>query len=1303
MINTKKLSIKLLSDKEVLSKSCGEVKSSETLNYRNLLPESGGLFCQKIFGPIKDYCCLCNLEQKLHMIGSKCNVCGVMITESISRRNRFGHISLNAPLVHIWMFKITPSKLSLILNKSPKYIEEIVYYKRFVVLKSEIEGIKNGDLIDTKNYYKNLACYGTKIKVNIGADAIRNLLNSINTKEVISSLKEILKRGKNHNFKKINERISLLEVLDKNKFKLSDFVINYIPVLPPDLRPLICVGNNKFVSSDINELYKRLINRNKRLKKLIKVKAPNSVIFSEKRLLQESLDCLFDNGRKTTFFKTRSKIPIKSLSDNIKGKRGRFRQNLLGKRVDYSGRSVIVVNPKINFKYFNLPYLMAIELFMPFILGYLVKNNITDSFLDSRKLIKENGIGLFEVVKNVTKNHPVILNRAPTLHRLNIQAFYPIITKDKAIKVHPLICSAFNADFDGDQMSLHIPLSLNSIEETKNLILSDKNISMPSNGLLSIPLTQDIILGLNYLTRKLPNDKEIEYFTSSSDAVCMFNLGLKKLHDDIYLKYKENFLIKTTIGRMFLYELLPKKKFFLKYNKVLNKKDVNLLINKVSRFFKGNNSKTIKFVNGLMKLGFSFATLSGISISLFDIKKTDFKHKLLKKFKRIKPKECSFIKKINIKSNPFSELNAYLKLTETINYYSNILNKFELISFGSKKYAFNFRNKIFNIIESGSKGSIEQMLQIGSNKGLVMKNSDEVIGFPIISNLTEGMNTDEYFVSTFGSRKGLSDTALKTAEAGYLTRRLVSVSQDIVINLYDCKSKKGIKYYYYDKELYLILGRTLVNNCYSKKGKLLLKKNKFLKRSDIVTIIKNRVCVFIRTPVFCLLKNGTCSLCYGSSIINNRFIEEGFPIGIISAQSIGEPGTQLTMRTFHTGGVLLKKQKRYYNHLYKSCFIKYSPNLKVLKFKKGNIFTKNSGLINFLDYNSNKIGSKKVSYGNKLIFLNNSQHLTVENNPEAFSYIHSPFKAEYKSYNINKCGKILVTKSSKFNSFYINKINEEFKPFIMLKTLRFKCSFSIDIGDIVLIPKHKVINKGYVIKITSATSKMNLDITKSLSIVSNLLEARKNKEFSVFRKLSKVKTENSLFRSGRMLFHKAKEINKLHSKNYEYLIKGSIINKGLISPVSLMEVYGVETFIKYFSRKLFSIYGNYGVRIDIRNFEVIIMRMVSSVLNFTKYKNNTMIDIINRNSNQIKKSKYKNIIMGITKVSLNQKSFISTSSFQNTTKIIIDSALKFKKDKLRGLKENVVLGNIVPSGTGYFIKKYEDIFSNKKKNKKEKK
>ncbi|WP_458659115.1 DNA-directed RNA polymerase subunit beta' [Candidatus Vidania fulgoroideorum] len=1276
--NLKYLKISLASAVEILSWSSGEIKNSETINYRTLKPEVAGLFCQRIFGPIKDFYCNCNNYKNSNVKNGVCKICNVIINKKELRRKNMGHITLEAPVFHIWFLKVMPSRLSLILNFKLSELEKIIYYEKYIIISSKIKNIPEGKLITEKEYYNYIVEYGNSLVMKTGAEAIELIIEKIDLIIERSKAKSILKKNK---FKKIYqknlERYNFINDLIKNNFNIKSFIIKILPVLPPDLRPIVKIKNDKFASSDLNELYRRVINRNNRLKKLNNIGAPEFVVKNEKKMLQESVDCLFDNGRKGKFFKNNTKKLFKSLSENIRGKKGRFRQNLLGKRVDYSGRSVIVVEPNINIDQCGLPLNIALELFRPFIYNYLVKNGFSLSInLAKEEVDNKTKIATY-AVKKIIKKRPIILNRAPTLHRLGIQSFNAYIVKDFAIHIHPLVCVPFNADFDGDQMAVHIPLSKESVLESKKILLSSLNVFYPSNGNVSINPTQDIILGLYFLSNNCPSGNRPLLFSNESEILKYYFISNEK-NREIIFKISQGKFIKTTIRRMFLYIIMPIKRIFIKFNKVLNKKDIYDMVDDVYNLT--NKKILIKFITDLTKLGFDFATKSGISLSLSDFNININKKKKTNKIFKI-------FNYYNSKKNVISDLKIYKKKLALWNYFIYITN------FKSMDKLKNLSKNTLNFIfSSGSKCSEQQINQLIGTKGLTLKHDGKIINMPIISNYYAGLNFMQYFVSTYGARKGLVDTSLKTANSGYLTRRLVDVTQDLVINLKDCYTKKYYRLILDRENINDYYGYCIFDNIYYKKN-IILKKNSVLNKSNLNIILNYNInYINIRSPIFCSLNRGICSYCYGYDFSKKRIVDIGEAIGIIAAQSIGEPGTQLTMRTFHTGGVLYNTKKIFSSFV--NCF--------------GFVLFSHNSLINYV---------KNIIYflnNSDIIILNLNGEIVLKNNFEAGIFFR--IKKKFFPFYINK--KIEV--NLKRRVFYCESKNFDFKNIIfknnfiyikkkkMLSSIVFykklsvpfikinikKIIYFICIRNLSLINIKKKNNKKTISFFITDNKKNSSDITDSLKKISNLFENR-HKSYGktcCITGIKKIyKKRIMIYNCHNYIKNYIKVTNNFKSNCYldNVILKGSKLNLKSCNFNEIINVVGLERFCFYFKKKIYSIYRQYGIEINKKHIEIILLKMI---------KNKIIKSFSNKNFK--KKYYYKKFLMGITKSSLLSDSFISSASFQETIKILVQSSIVLKKDYLLGIKENVIIGRLIPAGTGFFSYDYNKSINKKKQKKK---
>ncbi|UOQ27820.1 DNA-directed RNA polymerase beta' subunit [Candidatus Vidania fulgoroideae] len=1276
----KYLFIRPLKNEEVLKNSFGEVKKPETMSYRSLTPEPDGLFCQKIFGPIKDYTCACKKKIK-EILYKKCINCGVSYIKSNSRRKRFGHISLNCPLVHIWFFKSLPSKIGLVLNFSSRKISDLVYYRKHLVISSKVKTIKVFQLVCESQYLRLSIKHIGKFKVLSGAEAIEYLLKRTSVEKEIKTLK---KKKKKNNID--IRRLKILKRIKKKKFNILDFIIKNIPVIPAGLRPLVNIKKNKFVSSDLNELYKRIIISNNRLKRLYSINAPNFVIINEKKILQESLDVLFDSSKSIKKVSRYDNLVLKSLSENLKGKKGRFRFNLLGKRVDYSGRSVIVVDPNIKFGYCGIPYSIAAELFKPFILKELKKKRISFGINFSLNIFLFKKKKIIKILNKIIRKYPIILNRAPTLHRLNIQSFYPKLVKEKAIKIHPLICSAFNADFDGDQMAVHIPLTPESIIETKKILFVRRNFISPSGESISIPLTQEISLGIYLLTKiKKKLSGKIKHFCSFSNVVCYSYLK-SKFTEEIYVFFK-NVYVNTTVGRVLVFNLVPEKNLFLKYNKAIKKSDINSIIFKTYKKFgiKAAQKLTLE----LMELGFFYSTKSGISISNSDIRISKNKKKIVSFYKNGWIKNVVKNDKITGIEKKEKSINIWGKMCSNINSFSEKENKFKIKIISGKKYFIRSNSSLYDMINSGSKGTKVQMYQMNGMRGLVSKNGLKIINFPIISNLKEGMNSYEYFISTYGARKGLMDTSLKTADSGYLTRRLVDVSQNIIINSIDCFTKKGLMISSNGKLYKNFLGRFLLNSFYSRSGKLILRKNSVINEKFLKTFSKVGGYIFVRSPVFCNLKNGICSYCYGNSTSGNNLVSLGESVGVISAQSIGEPGTQLTMRTFHTGGILTSFYKKKKKEVESGGFVKFSSNLRFIKVD-GKMFPINNGLLLLLSYEGKMLSKKRIFPFDDIKGLRNNMFCSKKKissfEKKDFDTIKSNINGHCRFIGLQDC-LYKVYKYDKYDIFHINFVNKNSRPLFVVENEKEKYFLPVKKTNIFFFYKIKV-RTGFLLKVEQKEKRYMYDITNSLIKVSSLFENRK-KKFS--KNFFYREQKESLYNRNCSVF-----------KNVNFFKKNT---KKYITSQEFVRIYGIPNFVKYFVYKIHLIYKNYGINIDFRHIEVILSRMINSVVCLRSNDQRLIGKKIKRkNMFMYKKSLFANLIEGITKVSSENKSFISSASFQNTIKVLMNSALDFKKDSLKGMKENVIIGKRIPSGTNFFKKEY--VYNkpdNKKKKKKKKK
>ncbi|MGX7576976.1 DNA-directed RNA polymerase subunit beta' [Candidatus Vidania fulgoroideorum] len=1273
MKEIRSLKIRLATSKEILSWSFGEVKNSETVNYRTLKPELKGLFCPRIFGNLIDYECYCGKYKSSIFLNKVCEVCKVKVMDFFEKKNRMGHIKLCYPVVNPIYFKVLPSKLSLILGFSTKEIENLIYCKYYILTNRFLEFKKNS-IIKYEIYKKYYSHKG--FNVLTGGDAVYKLLKSINLK------KELKKTIRDIKLKDNIYRYRLLESMIKNKLDPKSIVIKNLPVISTNLRPIVELKDNNFASADINELYRRIINRNNRIKNLLKIFYPKSLLLKEKILLQQSVEALLYTGSNINKgFKKISKN-LKSILDNLKGKYGRFRQNLLGKRVDYSGRTVIVVDPTIKLSYCCVPRILLLELMKPFILRKLIKKKYSLTLLSAVEEFDNKTNLVFKILKDELANFTVILNRAPTLHRLSIQSFKIKLTNDNALKINPYVCFAYNADFDGDQMAVHLPISKEANIESEKLLLSTRNIFLPSNGKPSIFPNQDIILGLYLLTKKnsiLPN----RIFDNLDIVCCILKNNYILTNNRIFFLIKKKTFI-TTFGRVYLFKKFKLDLCYFKYfNFSLKKKNILNLIIKIYSLF--GKKKTLFILNTMLKVGLDYLTNYGFSISITNfslVKKKKILEKVLSKF-------------------DFRDKTLNLSLINLC----NLLNDF------CYKECKKRSNSVSYLFISGAKGKISQLNQISSIKGFVYNPDGKIFYLPMFSNFSEGLDSDQYFISTHGSRKGLADTSLKTADSGYLTRRLVDVAHEIIISRNDCKCVRGLVLFRNKFLLKNIYGRFLIRDLYIN-GKLILKSSKFLKEKDLSLIKKSKISsIEIRSPIFCCLERGVCVKCYGIDLSSRKLVSVGESVGIISAQSIGEPGTQLTMRTFHEGGIINEKFSNLEFFSKNSGLLRYSSNLKFVKTldkfivlsKKSNIFILNSL--------SEIIEKFDLEYG-YLIYIHDG--FFVKKNQLIFKkdflntkYITTNvFKLKYK--NLRKNFKFTKFKFNKLKLLKINKvlniysINGEFlnKDDILL----FKKKYSI--GDRVIFNKRsKVFNK---------------DITESLTKIENILESRGKKvdlssitgvikSIKTYNNKNYIKIVNTFSKKCLLIKSKKNCFLKLNS----VILKGDEIFEKGTNLSDIVNVKGKNFVSNFILSKIQKIFSNQSIEINNKHIEIIIKKMLSFVKIKSKFNkiffNKEIVErikVIKKNefciiNNKIP-YKFENIILGISKVSLRSESFISAASFQETTKVLSEASIFSRIDYLNGIKENVITGNIIPSGTGFFSKcrqliKFQNLIEKKKR------
>ena len=1336
--NFNSIKITLASPEKIKSWTYGEIKKPETINYRTFRPEKDGLFCSRIFGPIKDYECLCGKYKRMKFRGIICEKCGVEVTKSNVRRERMGHINLATPVAHIWFLKSLPSRISLAVDMKLKEVERILYFENFIVIEPGLTTLKKHQLLDEEELIKYQEEYGDEaFTAGIGAEAILEILKSLNLEEE----KNLLIKTINETKSKVAEersikRLKLIESFIETGNKPEWMILTVIPVIPPELRPLVPLDGGRFATSDLNDLYRRVINRNNRLKRLIDLKAPDIIIRNEKRMLQESVDALFDNGRRGRVITGPGKRPLKSLSEMLKGKQGRFRQNLLGKRVDYSGRSVIVVGPDLKLHECGLPKKMALELFKPFLYARLNKLGLASTIKQAKKLVEQERDEVWDALEVIVREHPVILNRAPTLHRLGVQAFEPKLIEGDAIELHPLTCAAFNADFDGDQMAVHIPLSLEAQLEARVLMMSTNNILSPSNGKPIIVPSQDMILGIYYLSQPpYQNDKVEGYFVDNFEIEHALETGQIKVHSRIISRFVtigENGKNKyekhtSTAGRFLLANLIPRNvnnKFSL-VDRLLPKKVVSEIIDHVFRFC--GQKSTVIFCDKLKDLGFKHAFKAGISFGKDDLLIPENKQQLIEETKKlISDYENQYSEGLITRGEKYNKVvDAWSKCTDRVA--AEMMKRISATVVTKDGFKIN---SVFMMADSGARGSAAQMKQLAGMRGLIAKPSGEIIESPITSNFKEGLTALEYFNSTHGARKGLADTALKTANSGYLTRRLCDVAQDLTITSEKCENPGYIQL----SEIIeggnvivslseRVLGRVIaadVKNPIS--GKVILKKSEIIDEAGCEKIDAAGVkLIKVYSVITCSSKEGVCAKCYGRDLSRGKIVHVGEAIGMISAQSIGEPGTQLTMRTFHIGGTASIKQESQIVTKTDGILKVINTNL-LIDSKKNMVVMGRNTQLSIEDENGLQTAVYKVPYGSKLFYQNGDK---VKKNIKICEWdpYTTPVIAE-KSGTANYVDLIdglsisetlddATGISTKTVIDWKNQSkNTDLKPRITLRDEKGNVIKKADDNEAryYLVPDsilsvqdgQKIFAGDVIARLPKETSKTK-DITGGLPRVAELFEARKAKDSAIiaendgkvmFGKEVRGKQRVSIVpesgETSNYLIPKGKHIN---FNQGEKITKGEYLLDGQPLPHDILRILGIEELTEYFVNQVQEVYRLQGVIINDKHIEVILRQMLKKIE--VKESGDSSIlpgEIMDRikfeQINEKLKAEGKNlakgvrVLMGITKASLQTESFISAASFQETTRVLTDAAIKGKIDKLSGLKENVIVGRLVPAGTG---------------------
>jgi len=1341
------IKIGLASPEMIRSWSYGEVKKPETINYRTFRPERDGLFCAKIFGPVKDYECLCGKYKRLKHRGVVCDKCGVEVTLSKVRRERMGHLELASPVAHIWFLKSLPSRIGLLLDMTLREIERVLYFEAYLIVDPGMTTLQMGQLLSEEEYIEALGEFGNDFEAQMGAEAVHGVMQGIDLEDHRKKIHEDMNATSSQiKIKRLSKRLKLVESLIKSGNRPEWMILKNLPILPPDLRPLVPLDGGRFATSDLNDLYRRVINRNNRLKRLLELNAPEIIVRNERRMLQKSVDSLLDNGRMGRAITGSNKRPLKSLADMIKGKQGRFRQNLLGKRVDYSGRSVIVVGPTLKLHECGIPKKMALELFKPFVFSKLIYQGEASTIKAAKKLVELEGPEIWDILEDVIREHPILLNRAPTLHRLGIQAFEPVLIEGKAIQLHPLVCKAFNADFDGDQMAVHVPLSIEAQVESRALMMSSNNILSPANGEPIIVPSQDIVLGLYYMTREKINDLgEGHIYSDVTELQRAYETGYVGLHAKIQVRISSHYdsekeveseyeLVQTTVGRAILSTIMPKELPFSLINRTMDSKQISNLINKCYRDV-GLKAAVI-FADKLMYMGFQNATKAAVSISLDDMVVPELKDEILKTAEeQVKNIQNQF------SSGLLTQGERYNKVVDIWSRTNELVSKAMMDKLGSEEVKNHAGekliqpsfNSIFMMADSGARGSAAQIRQLAGMRGLMAKPDGSIIETPITANFREGLNVLQYFISTHGARKGLADTALKTANSGYLTRRLVDVSQDLVVTEEDCKTNQGIIIStiveggeIVQKLGDRILGRTIAEPLLDKDNKAILEAGELIneKNSEFFELhgIER---ILVKSPVTCETKHGVCSQCYGRDLARGDLVSKGEAIGIIAAQSIGEPGTQLTMRTFHIGGaasssaaansIEVKTDGKIHLH-----------NLKTISNADKNLIAiSRSGEISLTDKSGKEKERYKIPYG-AVITVKGGRRVASGQTISTWDPHTHPIIAEAAGFirfedfidgvtvteqidNLTGISSIIIMDSKKQSGTStvlrpranIEKANGQPVLFSGTET---PITYAFPSGAMMRVKDGAKISSGDVIARIPVEVSKTSDITGGLPRVADLFEARKPKDAAILAKYSGI-TSFGRETKGKVrliitdengdsyeeLIPKARKLNIFEGETIE---KGEIIADGELSLHDIIAVQGVQELSEYLVKEVQDVYRLQGVPINDKHIEVIIRQMMRVVEienpGDTKLLENELInrsDLMEINekivAEDLKPASFKSILMGITKASLATTSFISAASFQETTRVLTEAAVQGSKDRLRGLKENVVVGRLVPAGTGY--------------------
>ena len=1338
------ISAGLASPQVIKSWSFGEVKKPETINYRTFKPERDGLFCAKIFGPVKDYECICGKYKRMKHRGVVCEKCGVEVTLAKVRRERMGHIDLAAPVAHIWFLKSLPSRIGLLLNVTLREIERVLYFESYIVTDPGLTELEKGEILTEEEWVEKYEEFGDEFTAGMGAEAVQVLLEELDIDDEIRVIREeIPETNSETKLKKLSKRLKLLEAFKDSGNKPEWMVMNVLPVLPPDLRPLVPLEGGRFATSDLNDLYRRVINRNNRLKRLLELNAPEIIVRNEKRMLQESVDALLDNGRRGRVITGTNKRPLKSLADMIKGKGGRFRQNLLGKRVDYSGRSVIVAGPNLKLHQCGLPKKMALELFKPFVYGKLENRELATTIKSAKKLVERETPEVWEVLEEVIREHPVLLNRAPTLHRLGLQAFEPKLIEGKAIQLHPLVCVAFNADFDGDQMAVHVPLTLEAQLEARALMMSTNNILSPADGAPIINPTQDVVLGLYYMTRDNANSSGGgRVFSNADEVLRAYETENLEIHSPIKVRIEhangETSLEDSTVGRILIWRITPIEVGFKNINDVLNKKSVSKLIDISYR--KAGLKKTVIFADQLMYLGFDFSTRSGSSIGVNDFVIPEEKAKIIDSSeKEVKAIEKQFDSGLVTRGERYNKvIDIWSRANEQVAkaMMEKISTERAKTPEGENVEQSSF-NSVYIYADSGARGSPAQIRQLSGMRGLMSKPDGSIIETPITANFREGLSVLQYFISTHGARKGLADTALKTANSGYLTRRLCDVSMDSVINIDDCGTQDSIivTSIIDGGEIIQaltdrILGRVIAEPIFDADGKELFPINTMLDEDALEVINElNLSSLKIRSPMTCNAPVGVCSMCYGRDLARGHLVHRGEAVGVVAAQSIGEPGTQLTMRTFHIGGAASSSSEDNAIFNKSAGVVTFSEDIKTVTNKdKLEVVVSRNAMCSISDINGKIVEQYKVPYG-AVLEVGDATDLedgvkvaswdpytrpiiSETSGKVKFSDIEDGVTVREQLDQLTGLSSIEIievadrTSAGRDMTPTIEIVDSKGKP-VLVGEFKQPAVYPLPAGGLVNLVNGQKITAGEVIARMPLVASKTKDITGGLPRVADLFEARKPKDAAVlaeesgvisFGKETKGKVRLVITPEGaskkadntEMLIPKHRTLNVFEG---ERVNKGDIISEGPLSPHDILRLKGIPELTNFIVNEIQDVYRLQGVSINDKHIETILRQMLRKALILdggdTKFIQGDQVsyaELVDENNKAEAAGKtpaeYERVLLGITKASLATDSFISAASFQETTRVLTEAAVTGKKDHLRGLKENVVVGRLIPAGTG---------------------